>query len=565
MKRVVKSAMSLLLAAGVVVSVLPATVQAEEPAASNLSVSAYATKEQMMEVHSGIYNDGWDDYPIVNSIGTISFGKNDHGEAQAWYILGKDDGVEGDNTTLFAAHPILSSMTGVDVFPSFGFSYSTSNKELKDETVVYSGTRPDTVYANHYGESELRDRMQWMATNTSLFTTAEQALMNATTVSTPDRKNSVSYTTTDVLYALSGYSGDVMVSAGSRDQFSLMLTTFWTDDKYSPYDRPFWLRTGYSGRADRALATVKYSATKREVTLKTVTTGYANQPATNIQLPDGVYASAAVTAADASVDNEALESIASGTTMTLRWPASSEDSGTSVDVGSAVVDAAAGTVQVTPGSVTLDVQVVIQGNDGTNDWYYRQKITGSEIINVSNLTGSYTPASIDLATCKVWLETTDPDTGLTYAVDATEPGAVPATHGGHHCSHVYEWEVYQKATATTDGIMRYRCKVCGTVEYEVPVTAYYVFNKETQEAIWQAAPNATVKAETPIFISFHEMVKEALVARPDVTLVVDYKNVGKSYEMTIPAGSGAQLETLFGDSKFAGFLYLGGAFATVEQ
>ena len=40
------------------------------------------------------------------------------------------------------------------------------------------------VYANHYGASELRDTLQGMATNTSYFTSAEQGLMNATTVTT---------------------------------------------------------------------------------------------------------------------------------------------------------------------------------------------------------------------------------------------------------------------------------------------------------------------------------------------------------------------------------------------
>lgn len=133
------------------------------------------------------------------------------------------------------------------------------------------------------------------------------------------------------------------------------------------------------------------------------------------------------------------------------------------------------------------------------------------------------------------------------------------------CHHNYEWEIYKEATATTDGIMRYRCKYCGSVEYEVPTAAYYVFNKETQDSIKNAALNETVTISTPVFISIHEMVKDALVERPDVTLVLDYKNNGKIYEMTIPAGSGNTLDTLFGDNQYAGFLYLGGTFATIEK
>lgn len=167
------------------------------------------------------------------------------------------------------------------------------------------------------------------------------------------------------------------------------------------------------------------------------------------------------------------------------------------------------------------------------------------------------------------------DTGSASALVqlAIEGGAQPAddkeapadTTVREACHHRYEWDTVRKGTATTDGLMRYRCKYCGTVEYEVPIAAYYIYNKETQESILQAAPNATVAAQTPVFISFHEMVKDALQERPDVTLLVDYRSGGKDYEMTIPAGSGDLLENLFGESQYAGYLYLGGAFATVER
>lgn len=160
----------------------------------------------------------------------------------------------------------------------------------------------------------------------------------------------------------------------------------------------------------------------------------------------------------------------------------------------------------------------------------------------------------------------DPDHGQTEDPDAEDAAGVSGvTEKAWVCHHDYEWVTYKAATATTDGVMRYRCVKCGDVEYEVPTAAYYVFNKEAQEAIQNAEPGATVTVSTPIFISFHEMVADALLARLDVTLVVDYKNQGKSYEMVIPAGSGETLKALFGDSAYAGFLYLGGAFATVEK
>lgn len=151
-------------------------------------------------------------------------------------------------------------------------------------------------------------------------------------------------------------------------------------------------------------------------------------------------------------------------------------------------------------------------------------------------------------------------------VDKPVEPAAPAEEEEHQrCHHKHRyWDVVKKGTQTEDGVMRYRCTDCGDVEYEVPIAAYFIFNKDTQQDILKAAPNATVVARTPIFISFHEMVQEALVERPDVTLVVDYRSAGKDYEMTIPAGSGQTLDQLFGESQYAGFLYLGGAFATTE-
>ena len=72
--------------------------------------------------------------------------------------------------------------------------------------------------------------------------------------------------------------------------------------------------------------------------------------------------------------------------------------------------------------------IVVQGNDGTDDWYYSKQITGTETINVSAIASeSYTPSSIDLSACKIWLETTDSTENLTYAVNATETASSDIT------------------------------------------------------------------------------------------------------------------------------------------
>jgi hypothetical protein len=122
--------------------------------------------------------------------------------------------------------------------------------------------------------------------------------------------------------------------------------------------------------------------------------------------------------------------------------------------------------------------------------------------------------------------------------------------------HVYEWDTIN-ATADQDGEMRYQCRICGDIQTRVPITAYYIFNKETTEKIRKAKQGATVKIETSRWISFHKMVMEALAERPDVTLEVSFldeghKGMRKSF--TIPAGT--DVTYLVDDKGFAGFIFL---------
>ena len=125
------------------------------------SVTAYATKEQLMDGTFAPNANG-----TANNIGKLVFGKKSDGTTpQEWYILGKDDGVTGDNTIIFASDPMGSN--------------SKFNSDTSDKTYNYSaGTGyGDTdgsieVYANHYGASDLRAALQGM--ETSNFTEAEQ-------------------------------------------------------------------------------------------------------------------------------------------------------------------------------------------------------------------------------------------------------------------------------------------------------------------------------------------------------------------------------------------------------
>ncbi len=103
------------------------TVQAAAGTGTKPSVTAYATKNQLMDDTFKPKDDG-----TADNYGKLVFGKNSSGSAQEWYILGKDEGVSEDNTIIFAASPIAKDQK---------FNSSTSEK-------TYDST---TVYANHYG------------------------------------------------------------------------------------------------------------------------------------------------------------------------------------------------------------------------------------------------------------------------------------------------------------------------------------------------------------------------------------------------------------------------------
>jgi hypothetical protein len=370
------------------------TVQAATGSGTEPSVTAYATKDQLMTAFTPDANG------TATTKGKLVFGKNSSSVAQEWHILGKDEGVSGDNTIIFAASPIAGGQK---------FNSDTSNKN--DENLwsdcVYSEATITEVYANHYGASELRDTLQGMATNTSYFTSAEQGLMNATTVTTNDMLNSTIYTTTDKLYALTADGTGfpyTTIKVGSDNNTVLAESSYWRSGEL------FWLRSPSDLDSSENIAWVAYPG--RYVYGSIVSTKFAVQPASNLNLSSVLFASAATAA---SSDKAEARTIADGTAMTLRLD------GTGKDIGTATYNTTTGDIKAVKGATSQTVALVVQGNDGTNNWYYSKKITGTDVVNVSDIVAeSNTPASIDLSACKIWLEATDSTENLTYAVNATE-------------------------------------------------------------------------------------------------------------------------------------------------
>ncbi len=396
-----KKGMAFVLTFAMIAGLVPAmsgganTVQAATGTGKEPSVTAFATKDQLMTAFNPDSNGN------ATTIGRLVFGKKSDGTtAQEWYILGADSGVTRDNTIIFAASPIATNQV---------FNSSISNKTFDSSFGVYA-SNPSEVFANHYGASDLRVALQGMATNISYFTTAEQGLMNPTTVTTKDTMNSATYTTTDKLYALAadGYgSSHTTIKAGSGDSTVLAMNIYWSNGSR------FWLRSPIGNYGSYALfadpgVSVDYAfdAHKRAV-----------QPASNLNLSSVLFASAAM----ATSSNPAeLGTIALDKAMTLRLD------GTGKDIGTVTYNATTGDIEVARGGTSQPVSLVVQGNDGINDWYYSKQITGSETINALAIKTALSMTSdIDLSACKIWLEITDTD-GLAYAVGATEAGIVGA-------------------------------------------------------------------------------------------------------------------------------------------
>ena len=394
MSKGIAKILSGLLVFGMVAGLVPAapggTVHAKASDVSEPGVAVYATKEQLMTAFMP------DENGTNANVGKLLFGKNASGNAQDWYILGKDAGVKnGDNTIIFAASP----MTTVNF-------NGLNEKDYMIEYGTYADGAPARVCANHYGASNLRVTLQGMAINKDYFSDAEQTLMQATTVTTTDKKAKKDYTTTDKLYALEGVNDAIILKAGSNNSVQLQRSVYWSEDE-------FWLRSpyesSYSGTHDY---TANYTSTKEQkVSGDQVDENYAIRPAANLDLSNVLFASAA-TCNDGTINI--------GEAMTLRLD------GKNKGIGTVTYNASTKKIKVDRGNTTDRVYLMAQCKLGG-----QESLDGCTIYKSQDVT--MFSDDVDLSKCKIWLETTDAD-GMIYAVEATEEnGGTPAEeHTGIH-------------------------------------------------------------------------------------------------------------------------------------
>lgn len=378
------------------VSKVQAAAGSKEP-----SVTAYATKEQLMdETFTPNYKG------ISDNVGKLAFGNDEDGNIQEWYILGKDGGVNNvkDNTIIFAADSIKKEQIFEDI------SSGSITKTYKEEYGNYGNNAPQEVYASHYGASELRKVLQDMVRddNDTYFSDAEKAIMNEVKVTTED-SDYKRYTISDKLYApgcdsYNYLSHKELLIAVNTNTKKIASSIYWA------VGEPFWTRTPrYGGSISELTANPYEIQNSYRIEDHDVNEKLAVRPLANLNLATVLFASSATAATS---DSAVYGTIAEGTAMRLRI------NGKNKDIGSVYYNFENGYIRATKGSISDTVSLVIQGNDGTNDWYYSKKIDKTDTVKVSDIQRALNISDdIDWRNCQIWLETTDEDR-MTYAVPA---------------------------------------------------------------------------------------------------------------------------------------------------
>ena len=396
MKKGIAALLSGVLAFGMTAGVIPGfedSMQSVRAATSEPSVTAYATKQQMM--------DG------TSASSVLAFGKNRAKETQKWYILGKDKYVEGENTVIFTVKDGIIPLTKKNDAQKYS-TVTTNNREYVSSYGTYTTKVPKTVNCNHYGASTLRKELNEIAGDKDCFSTAQQKLLNTTTIKTTYTLDRVKYTYTnsDKLYApvFDPSSSTTLLKIGSSDQIKILKRVYWKDGSST------WTRSAMANSATDVYA-VKADVFSTDRLTQSPQLVKACCAASNLNLTDVLFASSAEAAtSDTAVSGE----IAQGKAMTLRL------NGGGKDIGTVTCNADAGQINAKKGNTAGNVALVVQGNDGTKDWYYSKQISGTDnvIVNASDIAAeSNTPSDIDLANCKIWLEVTKDS--VAYAVEAT--------------------------------------------------------------------------------------------------------------------------------------------------
>ena len=232
-----KRLLSILLVCCMVLTLLPVTAYADTLYTVHpveISSREYATVDDL-ETNSG----------AVITLGKNSRGRNGN---QKWYVFGKDNGVNGRNTVLFAATSLTDSSgseqrevfqrvlgsTRIDYDSLWGSSYTDGAAAPTEVDISY--------YAASYSRWRLRDTIAY---DNKLFNRVEKALLNETPYKNTDLgNNNRIYTLKDKLYLPAIKASEQnTIYIGSNDQ--IQLKSIRVQSTQADYCNAAWSRTAF--------------------------------------------------------------------------------------------------------------------------------------------------------------------------------------------------------------------------------------------------------------------------------------------------------------------------------
>ena len=127
------------------------------------------------------------------------------------------------------------------------------------------------------------------------------------------------------------------------------------------------------------------------------------------------------------------------------------------------------------------------------------------------------------------------------------------SQNGH--SHNFQWTVIKEATEKTDGCTALMCEGCGQVEATQPISYFNNIIYNVMAEIKDAPVNGTVTIDDEFLRCFSNEMVEEILARPDVTVVVNFTDKDVNYSFTIPAGKAPT-----DGQEWYGYYYLGSVY-----
>ena len=122
-------------------------------------------------------------------------------------------------------------------------------------------------------------------------------------------------------------------------------------------------------------------------------------------------------------------------------------------------------------------------------------------------------------------------------------------------THNFQWIVTTQPTEKTDGCNSLMCEGCGAVEATQPISYFNNITNNVMKEIKGAPENGTVTIDNEFLRCFSNEMVEELLARPDLTVVVNFTDKGVNYSFTIPAGKAPT-----DGQEWYGYYYLGSVY-----